>query len=348
MKKNNLHLFIFSLGLLIGSSVFAQATNTMTLNLEKIQKATVAGDQQTSLDLMAEAKRQNPALAALPTFDLVRVEVSLRTGTGGADAHLIVNNLHIDSQSTETDGVDAKIQLKNSERRVESAVLMVIGQVNIKSVNLFFGAISETALLGTYASRDAGRVGQATPDAAVMIRPPNEVKARAQGSPAFQPGGVTAPPQEQCTILGMPCPHIFGGDDNKPQPQPTTPPVVAPKPSPSPRVQPRQNSDDDEVDYEDPWRNRRPVTRPPAPIQPQQPVQTRPSTQPSPFVPAPPRQTYSNPNCVGGFCVGNRVKNNFGIEGRVVRALPEQGRLAVKFPYSDQTFLRTPDELRRP
>ena len=360
MKKNILSLSILSLGLLLGTQVFAQAVETLNLNLEKIQKATINGDQQTTLDLMAEAKRQSPAIAALPSFELVKVDVTLRSGAGGADAHLVVNNLHVDSQSVETDGSDAKIQLKNSERRVDSAVLMVIGIANIRSVAVTLGSITETAMLGTYANRDANAVAQATPDAGVMIRPTDEVKSRSQGSIAFQPSGTQAvKPTEQkppCTILGMPCPRINIGGEEAPPPQPPRPVPVPktnpPQVQPAPRTQPPlwieptpQAQNDDEVDTEDPWKNQRVVTRPPAPMRERNPV-VRPRDQDLTLIPPPAAPV--NPNCVGGFCVGNRVKNSFGIEGRVIRAFPDQGRLAVKFPYSDQILMRTPSELRRP
>ncbi|MFN7730031.1 MAG: hypothetical protein ACK5P7_12805 [Bdellovibrio sp.] len=187
MKTLNLGLLkqltLVLLGLLIAETTLAQAVTSMALKLDRLQKSSRAGDPIATLDLLGEAKRQNTVLQNLPSFDLNRVEVMMKSGIGGAAAYLVVNGAAVDSNSVETDpdlfakpGNEAKVELKNLERRVDTAVLNVIGKASISTVTIFFGAISEPAILGSYATGDATRVGDATAGPVYAVRPPESMR----------------------------------------------------------------------------------------------------------------------------------------------------------------------------
>lgn len=171
---------------LLSNSARALSADSMSLNLDKMNSGVNnAGDIETRIDLMGEAKRQNPSLSNLPNFDLSRVEILMKSGLGGASAYLVVNNEYTDSASIETDpdkliaeGGESKVTLKNLERRTKSAVILIVGLSSLKSVTLFFGPAQEVAILGSYAHGDVSMVanaGDASHDEIVLIRPPAEV-----------------------------------------------------------------------------------------------------------------------------------------------------------------------------
>jgi hypothetical protein len=304
MKKVFLKTAPVLLSLLVSEAAFSQAVQSMRLNLDKMKSSTLqGGDPVQSLDLMTEAKRQNPALRNLPTFDLNQVDVSLKTGMGGASAYLLINNEHVDSQSVETDpdrinepGGEASVQLKNIERRVDQALLTVIGQAVVRSVTIFFGAISDVAVLGSYATADATQVGNATPTAEepiVLVRPPVDlVRPNGQGT-----APVLLDPNQQSPVL----PPVTV----KPTPSaPIAPPVVITPP---------------------------PQPEPPRPVEPVQPR---------------PQLGWHDVNCVANICVGDIVTNNFGFEGKVLRAYPQRGLLEIQFSFSKKPTLREPSQVK--
>lgn len=313
------HLTPVLLGLLIADTAMAQAVTSMALKLDRLQKSTRAGDPIQALDLLNEAKRQNTVLQNLPSFDLNRVEVMMKSSIGGAAAYLVVNGAAVDSNSVETDpdlfakpGNEAKVELKNLERRVDTAVLNVIGKASISTVTIFFGAIAEPAILGSYATGDATRVGDATAGPVYAVRPPESMR----------PGSVLA---------GQPLtPHVpttvIPQTNRPPAPTTTTPPAQTGNGGPLVITPPAQ----------------RPGVQPlPPPID----VLPAPGTGTGPVVITPPVQTepvarWEDTNCVQGICVGDTVTNNFGFDGQVRRVYIQQGMVEVKFGFSNNVQTR--------
>ena len=241
MKNKMRTLTPILLGMFLSNAAFAQAVQSLNLNLEKlkteVQKDAQSGqttDQIATLDLLAESKRQSEALRALPDFDLNRVEVVLKSGQTSSDAFLVVNSLSVDSQSVEAEpGAESKVTLKNIERRVKTALLKVIGDLTLKSVTVFFGAIQEVAVLGNYATTDASRVGSATAgsdEPIVLVRPPIDVVRPNGAGTSLTNLDPNAPTGSQGPVVLQPNPlgPYGGGQSNggvypQPQPQPRQP-----------------------------------------------------------------------------------------------------------------------------
>lgn len=297
------------LGLLLADGALAEPLTQLSLKLEKLQRGTRNGDQVATLDLLNEAKRQNSVLQNLPSFDLNRVEVMMKSHIGGAAAYLVVNNQIVDSNSVETDpdlfakpGGEAKVELKNLERRVDTAALSVVGRSSIASVTIFFGAITEPAILGSYATGDATAVGDATPKPVYAVRPPEALR------PGSTQAGQLLEPHQPTVVIPQ-------------SSRPTSPPVVVAPPTTRP-TQPGGV----------------PSLPPPIDITPGG----------GPVVIAPPVQqtNWEDLNCVQGICVGDTVLNNFGFDGIVRRVFVQQGTIEVKFNFSANPQIRQPSQVK--
>lgn len=229
-------------GMTLGTTALAQSMSSMSLSLDRARWAvTQTGDPVLNMDLLGEARRQNAVLKNIAQIELGRVELKIKSGVGGANTYLIVNREFVDSASVETNpdlltssGGEAIVELKNTERRVESAGLQVLGAAKLSAVTLFFGAISETQILGSYATSDAQAVAAAGvgDEKTPAVVPPAEIsplRVRAAQDAAKQPEG--APEMQQVPrpqVVVAPSPVVV-------QPvvvQPPAAPVVVTRPQP--------------------------------------------------------------------------------------------------------------------
>lgn len=311
--KTNLVLPLL-MGMTFGTTALAQSMSSMSLSLDRARWAvTQTGDPVLNMDLLGEARRQNAVLKNIAQIELGRVELRIKSGVGGANTYLIVNREFVDSASVETNpdlltsaGGEAIVELKNTERRVDSAGLQVLGAAKLSAVTLFFGAISETQILGSYATSDAQAVAAAGAgdEKTPAVVPPAEIsplRVRATQDAAKQPvvdnGGVTQAPVPT-QVVAAPAPVVV---------QPAVTPVSRPV-----------------------------VTQaPPAPV-----VVTRPQPQP---VPQPARECVRASQTI---CVGDIVLNAFGFEGRVLRVYPAERMIEVKFSFSAKPLVREADRVR--
>lgn len=289
MKTTSSKIILFSLSMLLTHVTLAEPLSSISLKLEKIKKSVVDGESVLNLDLLNEAKRQNPVLQNIANLDLNRVEVLAKSNIGGAGVHLVVNNIFVDSQSLETDpslyrqdGGEQKVELKNTERRASKAGLQVIGDAKVKSVTVFFGEISMPALLGAYAAQDASAVAQAVPEAepVVSIRAPEYLRPGATGAEVQNPAQQLAP--EPAVTPVTPAPATRPPMDILPPPPPGSvvkPPVSLPSPAVPVTPVPAEKT--------------RPAQLPPSapmvitPVRPASPVQTAPRVNPEKSNPAP-------------------------------------------------------------
>lgn len=207
-------------GMTLGTTALAQSMSSMSLSLDRARWAvTQAGDPVLNMDLLGEARRQNAVLKNIAQIELGRVELRIKSGVGGANTYLIVNREFVDSASVETNpdlltssGGEAIVELKNTERRVESAGLQVLGAAKLSAVTLFFGAISETQIVGSYATSDAQAVAVAGAgdEKVPAVVPPAEIsplRVRAAQDAAKQPAGaseVQEVPRPQVVVAPSP------------------------------------------------------------------------------------------------------------------------------------------------
>src|SRR6185312_312680 len=169
----------------------AQSTNTVVLTLNQ-KSFEVSVDDQARVNLIKEIQKINPAAMTSGQLEIQMVRVTAKTGVGGAQFFLRVNNDFVDSQSLETNpdqlsagdaSTASRVELKNIERdKITEASLIIQGYSNSKifSVEVVMGAVTEVAILGHYADQQVQMVGGAddtSVDQQVVLKPSTQALA---------------------------------------------------------------------------------------------------------------------------------------------------------------------------
>lgn len=158
--KRGLHLAILAfLQMALATAARAQDAQ-IVLRLDGLQvRHDSTGDTRTQVDLLHEIRRVRPHQTIDTSFN--RVEVWLKSDTGGAGVFLVVNGAFVDGRTVESDpasfqqaGQEPRVVLKNSEGRVQSAQLLINGPARVRAIVVVPGAAEEIVLQQTYTGTD--------------------------------------------------------------------------------------------------------------------------------------------------------------------------------------------------
>jgi hypothetical protein len=194
MRNITIAALSFLVTFAIGLMARAQATNTLTLALTQKSFEVSTSDDTARVDLLKEIKKINPAAVTSGQLELQMLRVKAKTGIGGAQFFLRINNDFVDSQSLETDpdqfatpdlASAGRVELKNIERdQIKEASLIIQAYSNSKvlAVEVVLGPVTEVAILGHYADEQVQMIGSTETEEAqgVVLKPTADALANIQ------------------------------------------------------------------------------------------------------------------------------------------------------------------------
>lgn len=174
MRNITIAALSFLITFAIGLMARAQSTSTLTLALTQKSFEVSTADDTARVDLLKEIKKINAAAVTSGQLEIQMLRVKAKTGVGGAQFFLRINNEFVDSQSLETDPDQlttadltsaGRVELKNIERdSIKEASLIIQSYSNSKviSVDVVLGPVTEVAILGHYADEQVQLVSGAS------------------------------------------------------------------------------------------------------------------------------------------------------------------------------------------
>ena len=220
-----------ALALMVAPSlVWAQATSSVFIPITNQIFEKLAGDDMARINLIREVQKANPSLRAVSNLEIQMLRLEVKSGVGGAQVFLRINNEMMDSRVVETDpdklesaepNSFEKMELKNIDRSPmteASFVIQAFSNIRIRSLEVILGAVQEPVVFGHYADAQISQIGGAvtvseTEGSSESVRPNadtvNAIFSRYYAAPLQ----VIAP---QPIITQQP----------QPQPQPVPAPVV--------------------------------------------------------------------------------------------------------------------------
>lgn len=165
---------ILAFGLLAPTLVFAQSTSTLDIAIDR-QSIQILDDGDGRINLLAEALKQYPTLKTSGPLEISTVRLDGRSGVGGAQVFLRINNNVVDGVVIETnsdlqDKTDTeykKFELKNIDRSplTEASLHLQSGaNMRIKNIQIVLGSPQEPAIFGHYADQQVSQIGGGVAD----------------------------------------------------------------------------------------------------------------------------------------------------------------------------------------
>lgn len=333
-----------------GLTAFAQSTVSVFIPINPKNFEKMMGDDMARLNLLNEAKKLNPALKSVPNLEVQMIRLEAKSGMGGAQVFLRINNKMVDSQSVETnpDILETaydfqRVELKNIDRALVNEASLVIqsfSNIRLQSLELVMGPVQEPVVFGRYAddqianiggvvnaSETEGNIDDVRPSAEVIAAITDRYYHQDTDVIGGQTGVVTKPvganPVVNRPVVSQPViPNCGTGFELRYSStgyycervvvqQPVTPRCEA-------GTELRRDSGG--VYYCD-----------------------RVAAQPAP---APVKQCLRNRKAVE-ICVGDKVKNRWGAVGRVMSIDARRQEAGVKFDFKDKVDMRDVDSLSK-
>lgn len=326
-NKSNLIWSCLSLAaltsLIVPSMAVAQSTTSVMIPITNQMVERTNNPDVLRINLINEARKANPALKAIPNLEVQMVRIEAKSGIGGSQVFLRVNNEIMDSQVIDTDpdqvnsgdpATFQRVELKNIDRSViNEASFLIQSWTNfrLRSLELILGQVQEPVIFGRYADEQANIIGGANSGVGTqadanpeVVRPADEALSTIYtkyylGNQAVLDAQAAAQAAAQ----------------NAAQ-------VAAANPAPVVQV----------------------------PVQQQVAVQQAPVAQSRPAV-APVAAAVA-PKCVrhqDGYdvCVGDRVKNVWRFSGQVLAVNTATRNVTIKFDYKDEPVTGVVDSYRK-
>lgn len=215
---------IVAFGLLAPQLLFAQATSTINIAIEGKSIIDIVNDD-ARINLLGEALKQYPTLKANANLEISMVRFEAKSGVGGAQFFLRINNNIVDGAVVETnsklkDPADTtayvNVELKNIDRSAlteASLMLQSLSKLKLKNIQLVLGSPEEPAIFGHYADQQINQIGGGAADGQAQMEDVN-VTTDEQVANVFE--------RYYGEVIAEPVPAL----------DPYAPTVVAPTPAP--------------------------------------------------------------------------------------------------------------------
>lgn len=290
-----------------GVTAAAQSTTTIQIPLHQNSFERMAGEDAARLNLINEAKRLNPALKSIPNLEIQMLRLEAKSAVGDVGVGLRINNQIVDTESVETD--PDNFNTAYDFQRVE---LKNIDRSLVTEASLVIRRFSNARLQAV--ELILGQVQEPV----VFGRYADDQIAQIGGAAntSETEGDIDAVRPADAVVSAIYDRYYHQDSDLLPTDGgvPSVPAVVAPVLTPSPVV-----------------------VAPPVVV-------------PAPVRVAPPPPV--TPQCVRhkkryDVCVGDTVKNRFGMEGKVIAVNVRRNEVSVRFGFKDKVDTRDVDSVSK-